>query len=128
VTLAMAEKRVQVMKITVTGVGSWGEGQIKWEAERATDSSDTPNDISAINDAAVPCVFTALGSLREHIVGAAFISCNGEAAVKESKVSFDGNGLVITFAGGVEPNLQHLAHGLEGGAEVAPRIYDNEAA
>jgi hypothetical protein len=69
-----------------------------------------------------------LGGLREDVIGAAFISYDGEATFKEPKIAFDGNSLVITFAGGVEPNLQQLAHGLEGGAKVAPRIDDHEPA
>ena len=101
---------------------------VNGEKERATDGGDAADNVGAVDGSAVPCITGSVGSRDPNKRVVAIVSGNGDGFVEEPEVTFDTDGFVIAFRGGVESNLQDIAHGFEDGEKVASRVDDDHAA
>ena len=90
-----------------TKFGRKAQRDIDWENERTTDGGNASGDVSAMCGSAVPRIPSSMGGWDPNKRVGAIIGC---------------------FGGGVESNLQDVAHGLEGGKKIAAGVDDNHAA
>jgi hypothetical protein len=105
-------------------IGSWGgsrrQTEIEREAKRPTNSRDTPDDISAIDGAAVPSVSGSVRSFDEDSVGAAIIGSDAHGFVKEAMKMFDANSFVVAAS-------SHMNVNVEDGADFVEETFESAA-
>ena len=69
----------------------WREADVEREAKGTAYSRDAPNNVGAIDGAAVPDVGSSMGSFGKNVVGTTIVGSNGNGFAFESAAVIDNN-------------------------------------
>jgi hypothetical protein len=122
------EEGMNIRSLLLSRSRGRSQAQVEGKSERATDSWNTPNNISAVDRAAVPGVSSGMSGFDEDGVGAAIIGGDGNGFVKEPMKVFDADGFVVAASSDMEIDSKDGADFFEKAFEGAAVVDDDQTA